>query len=96
MQFVVIGYDGTDTDAPGLRQKVREDHLAQMRKFKADGNYIFDGALLNEQGGMIGSIIVVDFPARKDVDVWLSTEPYVIGKVWERYEVRPFQKAPVN
>lgn len=28
MQFVVIGLDGTDNDAPARRKAVREDHIS--------------------------------------------------------------------
>jgi hypothetical protein len=30
MQFVIIGLDGTDDEAPARRQAVRQDHIAMV------------------------------------------------------------------
>ncbi len=95
MQFLLVAYDGTDAEAPARRQKVRADHLTNMLKLKDTGNYILGGAMLNEQGGMIGSTIVVDFPDLSGVDKWLASEPYIIGKVWDKIDVHPFRVAGV-
>jgi uncharacterized protein YciI len=43
---------------------------------------------------MIGSTCIVEFPNRARLDEWLATDPYVIGKVWQRIEVHAFRCAP--
>jgi uncharacterized protein YciI len=55
---------------------------------------IHGGALLDDEGKMIGSIIIATFPTRDELNAWLARDPYIIGKVWERYEVIPFKTAP--
>lgn len=95
MQFLVIGYDGTDDKAPERRLAVREAHLAGVTKMKEEGKAIFGVAILNEREQMIGSSLVVDFPTRADVDAWLKTEPYVTGGVWKKIEVLPARIPPM-
>ena len=60
----------------------------------ADGRMREGGAILNDAGEMIGSTCIVDFPDRAALDHWLQTDPYIIGKVWQRLEVHPFRCAP--
>ena len=51
------------------------------------------GAILDDAGGMIGSVLITEFPTRADLDAWLAADPYVTGAVWERLEVKPFRTA---
>ena len=95
MQFLVIGYDGTDDKAPERRLAVREAHLAGVTKMKEEGKAIFGVAILNDHEQMIGSSLVVDFPTRADVDAWLKTEPYVTGGVWKKIEVLSARVPPM-
>ena len=95
MLFLVIGYDGSDDKAQERRMAARDNHLAGVVKMKAEGKAIYGVAMLNDQGKMIGSCVVVDFPSRGDLDAWLKTEPYVIGNVWQKIEVFPAQVPPM-
>lgn len=87
MQFLVIGYDGTDAEAPARRQIVRVDHIALGDKLLASGNMWYGAVLLNEEGGMKGSMLMMDFPSMKELQDWLDVEPYVTGRVWEKLEI---------
>lgn len=82
MQFVVIGLDGTDEEAPTRRQAVRQDHIAMGDKLLESGNLWYGAALLNDDGTMKGSMYVVSFPSKKELQDWLNKEPYMIGDVW--------------
>ncbi|OPY11960.1 MAG: RNA pyrophosphohydrolase [Syntrophaceae bacterium PtaB.Bin038] len=95
MQYLVIGYDGTDDKAPERRLAVREAHLAGITKMKEEGKAVFGVAILNDRGQMIGSALVVDFPTRDELDAWLKVEPYVTGDVWRKIEVLPARVAPM-
>ncbi len=83
MQFVVIGLDGTDEKALERRMAVRADHIAMGDKLLESGNLWYGAALLNEDGTMKGSMYVVSFPSEKELQEWLTVEPYVVGKVWQ-------------
>ncbi|OPY88224.1 MAG: YciI-like protein [Smithella sp. PtaU1.Bin162] len=95
MQFLVIGYDGKDDKATERRMSVREAHLAGIVKMKDEGKAVFGVAMLDEQEKMIGSVMVVDFPSRKELDAWLKVEPYVRGNVWQKIDVFPARVPPL-
>lgn len=87
MQFLVVGRDGTDPEAPKRRQAVRSQHLALGDEMEADGSRWYGASLRDDDGNMIGSFAVMDFPTRKELDDWLEREPYVVGNVWQSVEV---------
>jgi hypothetical protein len=93
MQFLVVAYDGTDPDHGQRRQRARDAHLAAAARLKTLGQLVIGGAILDEAGAMIGSALIFDFPEREALDRHLATDPYVVQKVWQRIEVRPFRVA---
>ena len=93
MQFLLIAYDGKDKGALERRMKVREDHLEKVERLKKSGEFLFGGAILDDAGKMIGSMIVYDFPDRQSLDAKLKVEPYVTEGVWEKIEIQPFRHA---
>ena len=93
MQFVVIGRDGTDPEAPARRQAARRSHLKGIEPLVNSGNVLLGGAILDDDGIMRGSVIVADFPSRTELDAWLMGDPYVTGDVWQEVEVAPFRVA---
>ena len=96
MQYLLIAYDGTDAEAPERRLKVRGEHLEKIGGLKKVGEFLSGGAILNEAGKMIGSMIVYDFPDRKTMDERLEKEPYFTEGVWEKIEIHPFRLASIE
>ncbi len=106
MQFIVIGRDGTDPEAPARRAAARPAHISMGDRYRAEGKHLLGVALLDGDGSpmdgskttgsnkMVGSVMLVDFPGRAELDAWLAEEPYVIGKVWEQIEVTRCQVGP--
>ena len=45
---------------------------------------------------MKGSVLVMDFPSREALDRYLSTEPYIQEKVWEKVEVENMNVVILN
>ncbi|EQB89633.1 uncharacterized protein YciI [Clostridium punense] len=95
MQFLVTGYDGKDENALERRLTYREEHLALAASMKESKNFLCAAALVDEKEQMIGSVLMVDFPSREDLDKWLAMEPYVKGNVWQTIEVKPCKVAPL-
>lgn len=93
MQFLVMAKDGTDEGAIERRRRTRPTHLESIQPLVDSGNVLVGGALLSDAGDMIGSMLLVDFPDRTDVDAWLAGDPYVTGGVWQEIEVTPFRTA---
>ena len=54
---------------------------------------ICGGALLDDEGVVIGSACMVEFEDRTALDAWLRGDPYVTGDVWRTIEVTPFRRA---
>lgn len=93
MQFLLIAYDGEDPGALERRMNSREKHLERIAILKASGNFIFGGAILDDNGKMTGSAIVYEFPDRKALDEVLKDEPYLTGEVWKKVTIHPYRLA---
>ncbi len=93
MQFIITAHDYKKS---GLERRLasRKDHIAMGDQMKAAGNYLMGVALLNEKNQMIGSVMILDFPSRKELDKWLKVEPYVVNSVWEKIEIVPCKVGP--
>jgi uncharacterized protein len=93
MQFLVVAKDGTDEGALQRRKRTRPTHLGSIQPLVDRGNVLVGGAILNEAGDMIGSMLLVEFADRADLDAWLDADPYVTEGVWREVEVTPFRSA---
>ena len=85
MQFIVKAYDGE-----GMLEKrmaVRPRHLEGM--LKLGKQIICAGGLLDGEGRMKGSVLVMEFEDRAALDAYLASEPYVTEGVWEKIEAEP-------
>jgi uncharacterized protein YciI len=94
MQWLIIARDGSDRGAPERRQAARPAHLENTARLQEQGHLLIGGALLDDDGRMIGSAAVAQFATREDLDAWLQTDPYVMGGVWQEIEVIPYRVAP--
>lgn len=96
MQFLLIAYDATDAEAFDRRMKSRPEHLEKIAHVKKAGQFLFGGAILDDNEKMIGSMILYETADRKELDKLLLDEPYIYNKVWEKIEIRPFRMATVE
>lgn len=87
MQFLIIGLDGTDDEAPARRQAVRQKHIDLGDELLAAGNMWYGAAILDDDGNMKGSSLFMDFPSETELNKWLEREPYVTGNVWKSVTV---------
>jgi len=95
MQFIVIGFDGTDEGALERRLAAREAHLAMAQEYYKSGKWLYASAILSDDGKMAGSMIVCDFPSREALEQqWLKNEPYIAGNVWKKIDIHRAQVAP--
>lgn len=93
MLHTVIARDGTDSEAPARRQAVREQHLAAIGKHVESGVLQYAGALLDEDGTMRGSLMIVDLPDQAAVRDWLADDVYSREGVWQEFEIFAFRRA---
>ena len=92
MTFLIVAHDFRDPEALSRRMQQRPAHMDGVRRMKAEGTFLDGGAMLDEQSRTIGSMVLVEFPSRSEVDAWLARDPYVTGRVWEHITVRPFRR----
>lgn len=88
MIFIVTGYDHTDAQALQRRMDAREAHMSNIRMMKEKGQILFAAAMLNEQGHMCGSNMILEMASKEEVDAYLSIEPYMLQNVWERVDIK--------
>ena len=95
-QYVIIAQDGRDAAAPGRRMENRPAHLSGARKLKEMGSFITGGAILDDDGTMRGSVMIVQFETEDGLKTWMSEEPYIVNGVWTDIQVKPFRVAEVE
>ena len=92
MQFLVRAYDGAGK--LDKRMEVRPRHLEGMQKLS--DHIVTAGGLLDEEGKMKGSALIMNFESREALDDYLKNEPYVVEGVWEKIEVEPINVVIAN
>ena len=94
-QYLVTAYDYTDDGALERRMNIRPHHLQNLKPLKDSGNYIIGGALLNADGNMIGSVMIMQFESEEALEAWKKGEPYITQKIWETVDVKPYRVAEI-
>ena len=92
MQFIVTAYDGENM--LDKRMAVRPRHLEGMAKLGE--HVVCAGGLLDEEGKMKGSVLILDLEDRAALDAYLKDEPYVAERVWEKIEIETVNVVLVN
>jgi uncharacterized protein YciI len=92
-QYLIIAYDDTDEQAPERRAEVRPEHLAGAKELKVNNHFITGGAILDDNGRMKGSAMILQFNTEEEFDHWYAHEPYITKGVWKHIEVKPFRVA---
>ena len=92
MQFLIKAYDGKGMLEK--RMEVRPRHLEGMKKLGKQ--IVCAGGLLDNDGKMKGSALVLDLPDREILEEYLRSEPYVTEHVWEKVEVEVMNVVLLN
>ena len=94
-QYLITAYDYTDEGALNRRMNIRPHHLDGAKSLKEKGNYVLGGAMLNHEGKMIGSTMILQFETEEELHAWQQGEPYITQKIWETVDIKPFKVAAV-
>ena len=92
MQFVITAYDGAGL--LGRRMEVRPRHMEGMARMAE--HVLCAGGMLDEEGKMKGSVLVMEFKDREELDAYLAQEPYVTEHVWEKVTVERMNVVIMN
>ena len=85
MQFVITAYDGKIV--LDKRMAVRPRHLEGMQKLI--DHIVCAGGILDDEGKPKGSVLVMNFESRNELDAYLAEEPYVVEGVWDKIVIEP-------
>ena len=80
-------------DHPGRladRQRLREAHRARLRAHDHPVAVRIGGPLLDEEGEMIGSMLVVEAETRGAVEAFLAGDPYVAAGLYAEMRITRF------
>jgi uncharacterized protein len=91
--FNIYALDYTDADAINRRMAVRPNHFEGIETLKSGNNYVVGGALLDDDGKMIGSGMIVKFETEAEFYAYLKQEPYVKGAVWGNVTIKKMKIA---
>jgi uncharacterized protein len=87
MLFAVIRLDRPNSVA--LRQSTRPKHLVYLEQVMAC--ITTGGALQDEQGQQIGSILIIDVADRAAAEEFAATDPFVSADLFATTFIAPFQ-----
>jgi uncharacterized protein YciI len=81
-------------DKPGHLQTRLDNRAAHLEHLKAHlDKVVLAGPLQTEdRQGMIGSLLVLDFADRAQLDAFLAADPYAKAGLFESVIVTPFKK----
>ena len=83
MQYIIKAYDGEGM--LDKRMEIRPRHLEGIDRIK--DHVICAGGLLDDEGKMKGSVLIMEYENREQLDEYLANEPYVQENVWQKIEV---------
>ena len=79
----------TDKDgAIEIRKANRDAHLA----YADETPVVYAGPFQNEDGDMIGSLLIVDVETRAEAEAWAASDPYAKAGLFQKVRIERFKK----
>ncbi len=82
--FVLIARDRPD---PQRRRRIRPAHLEHMDGLEAAGRVRYGGPLLNDDGEMAGSLIIIEAENLEEAKATFGRDPYVKQDLFAHFDV---------
>ncbi len=80
-------------DKPGALEIRKENRAAHLAYLNASGAAVFQaGPLLDDAGGMAGSLIVLDMPDMATAESWAANDPYAKAGLFASVELIQWNK----
>ncbi len=93
MLYIALAHDGSDPEAAARRQRVRATHLEGIRPAVDSGMLQLGGAILDDAGTMIGSVLLLEAESADAARDFIDNDIYSREGVWQDVEIYPFQRA---
>jgi uncharacterized protein YciI len=87
LQYALVAYD--KPNALQRRLDVRPDHLKHLESL--GDKLVLAGPFLDEQGNMVGSIVVVEADSLAEAEAALRSDPFVLNGVFDSMTIKPFR-----
>jgi len=91
---------GTDVEnSLQARLAARPEHVNRLIALKDQGRLVLAGpnpAIDSEdpgEAGFSGSIIIAEFESLQAAQAWADQDPYIVAKVYQSVDVKPFKQA---
>jgi uncharacterized protein YciI len=78
-----------DTDDPQKRLDARQDHLKHLESL--GDRLVFGGPFLDENGGMVGSLMVIEADDQQQAEAFYAQDPFMQRGVFATYTIRPWK-----
>ncbi len=97
MLYSIVGIDVENSLE--ARLAARPEHVNRLIALKDQGRLILAGpnpAIDSEdpgQAGFSGSIIIAEFESLEAAQAWADQDPYILAKVYQSVDVKPFKQA---
>ena len=79
-------------DKSGLRASIRETHRAYLRQAHPEGTVVvLAGPTLGDDGGMNGTLLVVQAKSLDEVRRFLAADPYLLNDLFATVEIREWR-----
>ncbi len=82
------------TDKPDsleLRMATRDAHIAYVVAAGAAGEVAFGGPFVDDDGAMVGTLVVLNVESRAEAEAWTANDPYQKAGLFEKTEVHGWQ-----
>ncbi|PVV03246.1 hypothetical protein BB560_002286 [Smittium megazygosporum] len=81
--FFIKVYDFTDEEALSRRMAVRQQHIEGMKPVYGSGVLVTGGAILDDNGKMIGSALILKAESKEAAIELMSNDVYATGRAWD-------------
>ncbi len=85
--FILLGRDRPGCS--GLRARLREEHLAGLRKLSDAGRLVVAGPMRDGQTS-VGSAVVFEAPSLEAAKTLMAADPYLRENLFEHVTIEPF------
>ena len=85
--FVLIALD-----KPGARELRAANRQAHLDYVDSTGVVAMAGPFLDADGGMTGSLLVLDLPDMAAAEAWAAADPYAKAGLFESVSIRAWKK----
>lgn len=79
-------------DKPGALQTRLDNRDAHLAHIAASGIVYQAGPLLDGDGGMCGSLVILDVETMDQAQAWADGDPYAMAGLFERVDLIPWKK----